>query len=94
MRLEQVNVVELALPLGPETQDYASRHLQIQLSGNQAGILRRLLDGLDHRGDRLMVGRRVQNSADAIRWALEEVQRTAEGIPGEDVRPVKKGILK
>lgn len=48
-------------------------HVDGQLTRDQAQALRRLQRALDHRGDRLASGRRVQSAIDAVRWLLEQI---------------------
>lgn len=66
--------VQIAIPLAdaPPT-GYRSRHIEVQLKGDEPETMRRFFEGLDRRGERLPDGRRVQSNADAIRWLLGKI---------------------
>lgn len=53
--------------------EYAPRHLDVQLTTRQSIAMQRLFIGLDRDGARLLNDRRVVTAADAIRWLLEQV---------------------
>lgn len=55
---------------------YVSRHLEVQLSGEQAIALRRIVLGLDGQRAKLRNGKRVFKGADAIRWLLEQINES------------------
>lgn len=55
-------------PLG-----YVSNHVDAKLDARQALVLRQIRDGLDSQGARLRSGARVNSTADAVRWLLEQV---------------------
>ena len=52
---------------------YVSSHVETQLDGRQALALRRIFDALDQQGARLINGVRVQSTAAALRWLLDQV---------------------
>lgn len=65
-------LVEVPLADVPDPH-YRQRHVNLQLSAAEADAMKRLLAGLDMQGERLANGRRVQTSADAVRWLLEKI---------------------
>lgn len=54
--------------------NYAAMHVNLNLDKEQARTLKQLRAGLDQAGARLREGRRVQSSADTIRYLLENLK--------------------
>jgi hypothetical protein len=74
--LQKLTSVIIEVPLlNVHETAYRPRHLNVQLNAMEADAMKRLLAGLDVRGDRVggPDGRRVQTAADAVRWLLEQV---------------------
>lgn len=73
--IAQIVVSELVvgLPVADRSEEriYVSRHVDVKLDRVQAGILNRILVGMDIAGERLNNGKRVVNKMDAIRRVLE-----------------------
>jgi len=70
----------IKIPSGevPNEKDYCGRHVEVKLTAQQARWLKRLVLNLDHETKRLVCGRVVQNSPDAVRWLIEQYGQTAE----------------
>lgn len=72
----------IAVPVGEIPEDLArqgkffiSRHLEVQLTFEQAANLRRIAQGLDAAGEKLANGKHVVRNGDAVRWMLEHLER-------------------
>lgn len=52
---------------------YITRHVEVNLDHLQSCTLRRVFEGLDSSGARLVNGKRVASSSDVVRWLLEQV---------------------
>lgn len=67
-------VARVDLPLGEVPPGvFVSRHVEVQLSREQARAMRRLYEGLMNTNARLASGRRVKSPADAVRFILEQL---------------------
>ena len=64
----------ITLPLAePPESGYTTRHVDVQLSMEQAVNLRRLREGLHAQATKLKDGRYVQSTPDAVRYLLEQL---------------------
>lgn len=52
---------------------YITRHIEVNLDHVQSCTLRRVFEGLDASGARLVNGKRVASASDVVRWLLEQV---------------------
>lgn len=68
--------ITFSAPLGELPEGYISRHVEAQLSPQQARALRRIYEGCVDQGLRLANGRPVRHSADVIRYLLEQVDES------------------
>ena len=66
------DVVSIEVPLRGE-YDPGLGHVDTQLNRQQASVMRRLQDGLDHGHARLASGKPVFTRADVVRWLLEKI---------------------
>lgn len=70
----EIETVDMTVPLAPVVIDeYAQRHIDLQLEGARAETLKRITDGLIVHGATLANGRKVTTGADAIRWWLDGI---------------------
>lgn len=67
-------MVEIVVPMaGLDPNAHLSRHVEAQLTPEQAVILRGVQNALNQRYARMANGKFVQSGADAVRWLLEQV---------------------
>ena len=73
--------VMIEVPLGPVGDDCKPRHIDVQLrTPQQREAMRRIFRGLDLTGARSADGRRVTNTAEAVRWLIEQVAEAADNM--------------
>ena len=53
---------------------YVTRHVDLQLSQEQAENMRRLFDWLNEGNARLKNGRHIDSVSDCVRWLLERIE--------------------
>ena len=71
------SVVNIGVPL-LDFEGYSTARIEIKrLTAKQQETLGALRYGLENSEAKLINGREVRNAADAVRWLLEEVARTA-----------------
>jgi hypothetical protein len=72
----KLNRVTIEVPLGDlRTSAYMSRQLHVStMTNEQAGIWRRIYNGLLETNAKLKSGLHVRSDADAFRWLMEQVR--------------------
>jgi len=63
---------------------HRARHVEVQLTREQADALRLLRRGLAVSGARLIAGREVSTAPQAIQWLLEQLAAGPQAIEGGD----------
>ena len=67
-------VIDLKLPISEPRKDaYQSPRIDLMLNPRHTLVMRRLLDGLEHRKAKLGSGHFVQSNADVVRYMLERM---------------------
>lgn len=74
----------------PPGDEYYPRHLEVQMTPEQARAARAIVIGLQERGERLRNDRLVQTHADAIRWLLERLDTLASSEASETSEPKRR----
>ena len=83
--------ITLELPVAAPHGGHHRRHVDLQLTRDQAAGLDRLARGLDGAGAEVSYGtrgvRRVVTMMDAVRWLAERVQATTRAEAGREQKP-------
>ena len=71
-RVRDAMTIDLKLPIAqPRDKAYQSPRIDLELNPRHTLVMRRLLDGLQHRKAKLGNGHFVQCNADVVRYMLE-----------------------
>jgi len=73
----QTAMLEVPLADFPESS-YAARHVETQLTREQAKTLKRVFIALDHGGATLSDGKPVRRSCDVLKYLLDQISVGAE----------------
>lgn len=84
------NSVALDVPFGPPTDSYAKERIDLRLDANQARIMRRLIDAVSGRHERLANGKHVDEINGTVKWLIERIGAAAEAA-GAKGRVAKGG---
>ncbi len=84
-RVRDAMTIDLKLPISEPRKDaYQSPRIDLMLCPRHTLIMRRLLDGLQHRQAKLGNGHLVQSNADAVRYLLERLCEKVHAAVGKD----------
>lgn len=73
-RVRDAMVIDLKLPISEPRKDaYQSPRIDLMLNPRHTLVMRRLLDGLQHRQVKMENGHLVNTNADAIRYLLDRM---------------------
>lgn len=82
---KQTTNPRLVLPVAEPTDGYLPRHVDLQLSKEQAEMLVQVREGLRATNAKLTGGRPVFSNNDVVRWLFENLKEYVEYAPVSNV---------
>lgn len=73
-RISEKHLVSIDVPLAEfPPHGYATRHIEVRLTENQAHTLKRIFTALERDGAKLASGQPIRKAPDVVRYLLDEI---------------------